>query len=163
MALPSLETTKQHELLPAHLCTQKTDNRALSPKYCRTLSYGMRNLFWSYTPAKCHKCYEKSVKWLSAHVCLDMLCFCILKRIGIATLFSQLWILNNFEKKIIKKYWKILDFRELYIFLKIFKILKKSRKNLRFFLLKIIWKIKNFENFEKSKKSKIFDFQYDFQ
>ena len=24
-----------------------------------------------------------------------MLCFCILKRIGIATLFSQLWILNS--------------------------------------------------------------------
>ena len=31
--------TKPHELLPWHLYTQKTDNRALSLKYCRTLSY----------------------------------------------------------------------------------------------------------------------------
>ena len=92
------------------------------------------------------------------HVCLNMLCFCILKRIGIATLFSQLWILNNFEKKIIKKGWKILDFRELDFFPKIFKILKKSRENLRFFLLKIILKIKNFRFFEISKFSKFLIF-----
>ena len=39
MVLPSLETTKQHELAFASQCMQKTDNHALSPKYCRTLSY----------------------------------------------------------------------------------------------------------------------------
>ena len=39
IALPSLETTKQHELCPGQVCTQKTDNHALSSKYCRTVSY----------------------------------------------------------------------------------------------------------------------------
>ena len=101
--------------------------------------YGMRNLFWSYTPAKCYKCYEKGKKWISAHVCLDMLCFCILKRIGIATLFSQLWILNNFEKKIIKKGWKILDFRENFEILKNLKISKIFLQN---FHWKSYWKSK---------------------
>ena len=119
----------------------------------------MRNLFWV---PKCHKPHENHGKRGLPHVCLDMLCFCILKRIGIATLFSQLWILNNFGKKIIKKGWKILDFRELDFFEKFSKILKKSRKKSQIFLLKIIWKIKNFEKFEIS-KNHFFDFQYDFQ
>jgi len=46
------------------------------------------------------------------HVCLKMFAFYLLKRLAVATLFSQLLILNNFEKKIIKKRWKILDFRK---------------------------------------------------
>ena len=64
----------------------------------------------SYTPAECHKPHEKGKKRRSAHVCLNMLCFCLLKHIGMATLFSQLWILNNFEKNH-QKMLKILDFR----------------------------------------------------
>ena len=39
MALPSLETTKQHEMAFARCCVEKIANRALSLKYCRTLSY----------------------------------------------------------------------------------------------------------------------------
>ena len=86
------------------------------------------------------------------HVCLNMLCFCFFKSIGIATLFSQLWKLNNFAKKSSKKIENFLIFE---------KIFSKSKKNLksekiRNFPLKIILKIEN-QNFEN------FDFQYDFQ
>ena len=86
------------------------------------------------------------------HVCLNMLCFSLLKSIGIATLFSQLWKLNNFAKKIIKKGWKILDFREN------FPEVEKNLKSEKFrnFSLKIILEIEIFEIL-------IFDFQYDFQ
>ena len=121
--------------------------------------YGMRNLFWRL---KCHKCYEKRGKWMSAHVCLDMLCFCILKRIGIATLFSQLWILNNFEKNPQKRL-KISWFSRVIFFLKIFKILKKSRKKSQIFSIENHMKNQKFRKFWNFKKSKIFDFQYDFQ
>ena len=69
----------------------------------------------------------ESVKNGLPHVCLNMLCFCILKRIGIATLFSQLWKLNNFAKKIIKKCWKFLEFREKIQSLKFLKISKISK------------------------------------
>ena len=42
MSLPSLGTTKQHELKFTRCCMGKTLNRALSSKYCRTLSYTSR-------------------------------------------------------------------------------------------------------------------------
>ena len=82
-----------------------------------------------------------------------MLCFCILKRIGIATLFSQLWILNNFEKKSSKKVEKFLIFEKISKSknLKNFENLENVYEN---FPLKIVLKIENFENFE------ILDFRF---
>ena len=87
---------------------------------------------------------------LVLHVCLDMLCFCLLKIIAVATLYSQLLILKHFKKKIIKKKRKFLDFRQKSEIEKIF---------LKFFHWKSYWKSKilKFWNFW------FFDFQYDFQ
>ena len=79
------------------------------------------------------------------HVCLDMLCFCLLKSIAVATLFSQLLILKHFLKKIIKKSWNFVDFRkksEIEKNLKILKISKISKIFLKIFHWKSYWKSK---------------------
>ena len=54
-----------------------------------------RNLFWD---PKCHKGNEKCEKWIPARL-LGIFMFLVLKSIGVGTLFSQLWKLNNFCKK----------------------------------------------------------------
>ena len=66
---------------------------------------------------------------------------------------------------LIKLSWKYIIFfsiralaKKLDFFRKFSKSWKNLEKNLRFFLLKIIWKIKNFENFEISKNRKFLIF-----
>ncbi len=76
-----------------------------------------------------------------------MLCFCILKRIGIATLFSQLWKLNNFEKKSSKKVENFLIF-ESSIFFENFQNIEKISKKISDFSIENHIENQKFENFE---------------
>ena len=87
------------------------------------------------------------------HVCLSVVCLCLLKSNGITTLFSQLWKLNNFAKKKSSKF-----IEKFSVFEKKSEIEKISNPKNIFenFSLKIILKIEIFEIL-------IFDFQYDFQ
>ena len=83
------------------------------------------------------------------HVCLDMLCFCLLKIIAVATLFSQLLILKHFKKKSSKNFENFLIFEQN----------PKSKKSQNFWKSrksqKYFWKI-SIENRIENRKIKNF-------
>ena len=94
--------------------------------------------------------------FLVLHVCLDMLCFCLLKIIAVATLFSQLLILKHFKKKHQKKLknsWFSKKIRNRKKSQKIRKNRRKSRKirkfSIWFSMEKFSKYFRNFRDFQK--------------